>query len=123
MLLQSSAERVLDFVFLAGGELDFPASVILRVIKLNGDLVSCEIVGEKNLDEIFGTALYLGYDRIVCSNEGRLARAGRRAHGTHREKLPCVEGAGVEAAWRFRPLVADDIKVGLEKDLALLKKF
>lgn len=69
MLLQQGAERVLNIFDLGDGELNILASVSLQLEKEHGDLLPCSIFMQRNLDDVFGTALHVGHDRVCRSLE------------------------------------------------------
>lgn len=61
MLLQSGAERVLDIADLEDSEPKILASVRLRIDRENGDLLSRDIMEDRNLSKVSSTALNVGY--------------------------------------------------------------
>lgn len=68
MLLRNVAEKILHFANLKGGKPNRPASVDLRVERAKGSLLSCNIVVEKSLDDVLGTAFDLEHDGRVRGN-------------------------------------------------------
>lgn len=83
MLLRNGAKRILDFIDLQDGELDFFPSVDLQFERANGDLFSCDVVVDRNLEDVFETALDVPNDRKVRANEECRLNTGQGAHGTH----------------------------------------
>lgn len=59
----------------------------------------------------------------MWASGGCRPRAGQGAQGTHWERVPCVEGPGVEFAQRLRHLMVCVESVEIEKSLARLLNF
>lgn len=110
----------------------------MLVKKAKDDLLPCDIVFDKFLDPISGTALDIcHYRRVVVDGTCRL-RTGRDTHGKKWAKVSCVEAAGEEIVQLFQHLLAYAGKVyrkakssakpfptptGLGEGLALLFNF
>lgn len=123
MLLRDGAERNLDFVDKENGDQNFLASVALRVTWASGDLLICDIVVLRHLDDVFGTAFDVGHDREVWANGGCRFKTERSAYGTHCARVPRVEAAGVEIAQRVRHLFRFVERVVVGKGLTPLLNF
>lgn len=65
MLLQTSAERISDFVDLKDVEPSFLGLVGLRVQRANGNLFLCVIVVGRNFEDVSGAALDVRHHREV----------------------------------------------------------
>lgn len=123
MLLQNSAMRTPDFADLEDSASDFPKSVELRVKRPNGELLLCNLIVHRSLDDIFWSALNVGRGRGAWASGSCWHRAGRGAQGTHCATIPCVEGAGVEHAQRFRHLFVSVEGRGVGESFALVLNF
>lgn len=120
MLLENCTKQTLDFVDLENGKPSFLASVGLRVKGGIGDLLFCEMVVDRNLDDVFRTAFDVNYDRRVRARGRCRLATGQDAYDTHRAKVRCVEVAGLEIAQLVWHTVAHVEKVGVQKDPAPL---
>lgn len=63
MLLQNNAQQIIDFVDLKGGELDLIMFVDLAVQRANEDLSGCYSIVDRNLGDVFWTALDVGHNK------------------------------------------------------------
>lgn len=65
MFLRMGAERILNFASLKDGEPSFAASVGLQIKGANGDLLPYDIVVERDLEDVFGSAFGVVQHRRV----------------------------------------------------------
>lgn len=96
MLLRKCAERILDFVDLEDGELNFLGSVGPHIERSSGDLLLWDIVVDRILDDISDAEVDLAYHRRVCASKKCRLKTGGESHGTHCATAPRVETLGVE---------------------------
>lgn len=86
MLLRTCAERILDLADLENGELDFLASVLLRIGKAHGDHLLCHAIVDKNFEDVLDTALNAeNHRRVWARNESKLVLAERLTARTARK--------------------------------------
>lgn len=95
----------------------------MRVRRADRDLLFCHIVVNKRLDNAFGTALDVKYDRKVRASEGCRLYTRGETQSTHFARVPCRESASVDAAQRFQRIVALQKRVGMDKCPELLLEF
>lgn len=97
-LVQNRAKRTPDFVILADGKPNFHRSVRVKVKKEKCGFLPCDIFVDKNLDNVFETALDAGHDKRVWFNGECCSRSGRDAQGTHCARVIGPEAAGKDVA-------------------------
>lgn len=88
MLPRNGAEGSLDFHDLEDEEPSFLSTGGLQVERANSDLLVCNIIVHRNLEDVFETALDVGHNRRVRASGGCRLRTGRGSYGMHCAEVP-----------------------------------
>lgn len=79
MLLWNDGKLILDFIDREDGESDFFASPALQAEGASCNLLFCNIVVHRHLDDVSETALDISHDRKVLASERRRLQTVRES--------------------------------------------